>query len=92
MAQLDTTSIVASSLALVGALAWRDAWTTFIDSYFPLPGSNLNAKFIYALLITLFIFLIFNLYLYLTKKYEEYQIPGTVQKIVEYMIPNKNIS
>lgn len=82
---IDTTVIISSSLALVASFAWRDAWSVFVDNYFPLPASNVKAKFIYAILITLFILLIFNIYLYLNKKYTEYEVHETVQKIAERM-------
>ena len=92
MSNLDTTAIIAGSLGLVCSFAWRDAWGVFIDNYFPLPASNVKAKFIYAILITLFVLLIFNTYLYLNKKYTEYGISGNVQKIVEYMVPTNRLS
>jgi TRAP-type C4-dicarboxylate transport system permease small subunit len=84
---IDTTAIIAGSLGLVASFAWRDAWTVFIDNYFPLPTSNVKAKFVYAILITMFILLLFNTYLYLNKKYTEYEVSGVVQKMAEYVVP-----
>jgi TRAP-type C4-dicarboxylate transport system permease small subunit len=87
---IDTTAIIASSLGIVASFSWRDAWSAFIDSHFPLPSSNVKAKFIYAIMITLFILLIFNVYMYLNKKYTEYEVHENVQKIAEYMKPKSN--
>lgn len=89
---IDITNVVAGSLMLVASFAWRDAWTVFVDNHFPLPASNVKAKFVYAILITLFIMLIFNIYLYVGAKYTEYEIGGTVQKIAEYMIPSPKLN
>lgn len=84
---IDVTNVIAGSLALVISLSWRDAWTAFIDNYFPLPTSNVKARFVYAILITMFILLLFNTYLYLNKKYTEYEVSGVVQKMAEYVVP-----
>lgn len=88
---IDTTAIIAGSLGLVSSFAWRDAWSAFIDSYFPLPSSNVRAKFVYAILITLFILFLFNTYQYLNKKYTEYEVSENVQKIAEYMKPRQSL-
>ncbi len=88
---IDVTNVIAGSLGLILSFAWRDAWSIFVDTHFPLPASNVKAKFIYAILITLFVILTFNIYLYISTKYTEYEINGTVQKIAEYMIPRQKI-
>lgn len=88
---IDITNVIAGSLGLILSFAWRDAWTVFVDNHFPLPASNVKAKFVYAILLTLFIMLIFNIYLYVSTKYTEYEVSGTVQKIAEYMVPTKKL-
>ena len=90
----DTVSIIAGSLALVASFAWRDAFTAGIDKWFPLPESNVRAKFIYAILITMFIFLIFNIFIYLSTVYTSYNAGDMVQKIGELFkpLPVKNPS
>lgn len=49
--------IVGGSLSFIGGLAWNEAIQSGINTYFPKRDNNssLRAKFIYALIITIFI-------------------------------------
>lgn len=49
---------IVAGLGLVAGLAWNDAIKSMIEYFFPLEENSLMAKFIYALLITLFVVLI----------------------------------
>lgn len=50
-----TLGYIVTSFGLVAGLAWNDAIKAFIDGFFPEKGSGLRAKFIYALLMTVFV-------------------------------------
>ena len=47
-----------AAFGLVAGLAWNDAIKELINFIFPLESNSLIAKFIYAILITLFIIVI----------------------------------
>ena len=66
MVKFEGESIIGGALAIVASFAWRDFFTTFIDTQFPMPESKLKAKFIYAILITSFVFMLFYLYMFCT--------------------------
>jgi hypothetical protein len=64
--KVDGESIIGGALALIASFAWRDAITETIDAYYPVDAKNsknLQVKFIYAIVVTLFVFLIFALYI-----------------------------
>ena len=63
MGKLDTESIIGGSLALVGSFAWRDFFTGVIDQNDPLKKDNVQAKFVYAVIITMIIFVLFYCYI-----------------------------
>lgn len=46
---------VLAAFGLVAALAWNDAVKSAIEKIFPLDGSTLTAKFVYAIVVTIFI-------------------------------------
>ena len=48
-------SYISAALALVAGLAWNDAISTFIKYLFPLDSNTMIAKFVYAILLTIFI-------------------------------------
>lgn len=47
-----TAGYVLTALGLVAGLAWNEAISALIKTFFPLDDSGLIAKFIYALIIT----------------------------------------
>ncbi|MFH1767069.1 MAG: DUF5654 family protein [Patescibacteria group bacterium] len=47
-----------AGFGVVAALAWNDAIKALIDQFFPAEESGLAAKFIYALIVTLFVVII----------------------------------
>ena len=49
---------IAGALGLVAGLAWNEAITALIDTLFPLSKDSLWIKFVYALLITLFVVIV----------------------------------
>ena len=56
-------SIVGGALALIASFAWRDFFEAFINKMYPIDGKgNITAKFIYAVIITTCVFVIFYLY------------------------------
>jgi hypothetical protein len=57
-----TLGYIVTSFGLVAGLAWNDAIRALIDRYFADPGNGLRAKFIYALIMTVFVVAI-SLYL-----------------------------
>jgi len=66
MTKVDGESIIGGALALIATFAWRDAITETIDTYYPIDtkhSKNLQIKYIYAIVITLFVFLIFGMYI-----------------------------
>lgn len=50
-------SYIAAGFAFVAGLAWNDAIKAFIDYLIPETGSGVAAKFLYALLVTVFVVL-----------------------------------
>lgn len=66
MTKVDGESIIGGALALIASFAWRDAITETIDTYYPVDtknSKNLQIKYTYAIVITLFVFLIFAMYI-----------------------------
>lgn len=66
MTKVDGESIIGGALALIASFAWRDAITETIDTYYPIDtkhSKNLQIKFTYAIVITIFVFLIFAIYI-----------------------------
>ena len=57
-----TLGYIITSFGLVAGLAWNDVIKAFIERFFPDPGSGLKAKFMYALIMTIFVVAI-SLYL-----------------------------
>ncbi len=53
-----TTSYVIAALSLVAGLAWNDAIKSTIEYAFPISNNTVQAKLIYAVLMTLFIVII----------------------------------
>jgi formate/nitrite transporter FocA (FNT family) len=48
----QTMGFITAALSLVAGLAWNDAITSMIKEVFPGGASNLLAKFVYALTVT----------------------------------------
>ena len=61
---------VTAGLGVVAGLAWNDAIKAFIEEFFPQENSNLLAKFIYAIVITIAVVVI-SLYLVKLLKTEQ---------------------
>lgn len=55
-----TTGYILTALGLVAGLAWNDAISSFIKSFFPLDTNGVIAKFVYAGLVTVVIVIISN--------------------------------
>jgi len=54
-----TIGYILGALGLVAGLAWNDAIKAFIDSIYPADGNGgITAKFIYAVVITVFVVVI----------------------------------
>jgi len=53
-----TTGYILAALGLVAGLAWNEAIKSFIVTFFPNPGNNVLANFLYAIAVTIFIVLI----------------------------------
>jgi hypothetical protein len=51
----QTLGFITAALSLVAGLAWNDAISSAIKWIFPEAGSDVAAKFIYAILVTLFV-------------------------------------
>lgn len=67
MPKLDAESIIGGALALIASFAWRDAITETIDTYYPVDvknSKNVQIKFMYAIVITMFVFLLFTIYIH----------------------------
>jgi hypothetical protein len=47
-----TFGYIVASFGLVAGLAWNEAIKAMIESFFPLQGDTLKAKFVYAIAIT----------------------------------------
>jgi len=63
-----TFGYIMTALGLVAGLAWNEAIKSLIDTLFPGSNNGLMAKFLYALVITLFVVLIG---VYLTKLFKK---------------------
>lgn len=64
-------SYLLGAFGLVAGLAWNDAIKATIESIFPLDRNGLQAKFIYALIVTVFVvFFTFYISKFLTPKDE----------------------
>lgn len=50
-----TLGYIITSFGLVAGLAWNDAIKAFIERFFSDPGNGLKAKFLYALIMTIFV-------------------------------------
>ncbi len=53
-----TISYIVAALSLVAGLAWNDAIKSTIEYAFPLSNNTIQAKLIYAVLMTIFIVVI----------------------------------
>lgn len=49
---------ILTSFGLVAGLAWNEAIKAFIDRFFSSSGDDLQAKFVYALIMTVFVVVI----------------------------------
>ena len=54
----QTVGYIATAFGLVAGLAWNDAIKAFIENIFPLGQGTMWAKFIYAVIITIFVVVI----------------------------------
>lgn len=54
----QTVGYIATAFGLVAGLAWNDAIKAFIENIFPLGQGTMWAKFIYAVIITVFVVVI----------------------------------
>ena len=81
-----TLGYIITSFGLVAGLAWNDAIKAFIDGFFPDKGSGIRAKFIYALIVTVFVVAI-SLYLSrifkVEKKKKDREVEVEVTKVIE---------
>lgn len=65
-----TLAFVTGGLGLVAGLAWNDAIKAAIEYFFPLQKDSIPAKFIYAVVISLFV-IVLSMYLMRILKAEE---------------------
>lgn len=65
-----TIGYILAAFGLVAGLAWNDAIKALIDQFFPKPGNDIAVKFIYAVLVTVFIVIITVYLIRLTQKKE----------------------
>lgn len=74
-----TLKYVLAALGLVAGLAWNDAIKASIEFFFPLDKSGVQAKIVYAVIITLVVAV---LSFYLTKfpKPEEIKVEAEIKK------------
>lgn len=69
---------ILTSCSLIVAMSYNEFAKQAINTYFPLQSDTLIAKFIYALILTLVLILLFDLF----KKFdEEVTIANTTRKI-----------
>ncbi|MCR4322951.1 MAG: DUF5654 family protein [Candidatus Azambacteria bacterium] len=54
----QTVGYIATAFGLVAGLAWNDAIKAFIENIFPLGTGTMWAKFVYAVIITVFVVVI----------------------------------
>ena len=64
----QTVGYIATAFGLVAGLAWNDAIKAFIENIFPLGQGTMWAKFIYAVIITIFVVVITRYLLRLANK------------------------
>lgn len=64
----QTIGYIATAFGLVAGLAWNDAIKALIENIFPLGRNTMAAKFVYALLVTVFVVAITRYLLQLTNK------------------------
>lgn len=82
MGKVNAESIIGGALALIAGFAWRDAFEAGIDAYFPIEsGKNVKIKFIYAIAITIMVFVMF--YIYMFTVIEIAKISPTVEAFVD---------
>lgn len=53
-----TLGYILTSFGLVAGLAWNEAIKAFIERFFSDPGNGLRAKFLYAIVTTVFVVII----------------------------------
>ena len=75
-----TLGYIITSFGLVAGLAWNDAIKTFIESFFPDPGNSIRAKFIYALIMTIFVVAVS---LYLSRIFKVEKKKKVVEEVAE---------
>lgn len=75
-----TIGYIAAAFSLVAGLAWNDAIKSLIDYFFPETKNGLQAKFIYAIVLTLVIVVITVYLLRIVKKDEEKAIAEDKKK------------
>ena len=56
----QTIGYLMAAFGLVAGLAWNDAIKSLIEFLFPLSGSSIWIKFIYAVAITILVFVVGN--------------------------------
>lgn len=56
--KIKTIGYITAALGLVAGLAWNDAIKSLIENIFPVAKSNLWAKFIYAIIITILVVIV----------------------------------
>ena len=67
----QTSGYIVAALSLVAGLAWNDAIKALIAFFFPLDSSGIFIKFIYAIIITIFVIIISTSLLKLPDKTRE---------------------
>ena len=55
-----TSSFILAGFSLVAGLAWNEAITALINTFFPSDRGGVMAKFIYAIILTVFLVLVSN--------------------------------
>ena len=65
-----TVGYILAALGLVAGLAWNEAIKALITVFFPTPGNDVLAKFVYAVLVTIIIVIITVYLLKITSKPE----------------------
>ena len=59
-----------AAFGLVAGLAWNEAIKAFITVFFPTPGNDILAKFVYSIAVTIVIVIITVYLIRLTQKQE----------------------
>ncbi len=68
-AQERLLGYIVAAFGLIAGLAWNDAVKALIDHFFPASGANtILAKFIYALIVTIFVVVVTVYITHLLKK------------------------